>query len=91
MRPLRLAKGKRVHQIGIPYNTGWLGYSRGDTVGQLVPLVMDPNVSIHEAKTFTCTIRPGRRSAYVGGGPINLPVPPDERTRFGESVARGID
>lgn len=91
MRPLRLAKGKRVHQIGLPYNTGWLGYSRGDTAGELIPLAMDPNVSIHEGKTLTCTIRPGRRSAYVANGEVNLPVPPEQRTAHGESVAHGID
>ena len=91
MRPLRLGKGKRVHQIGIPYNTGWLGHSQGDTAGQLIPLAMDPNVSIHEAKTLTCRIRPGRRSAYVSGGEVDVAVPSDERTSFGESVAHGID
>jgi hypothetical protein len=92
MRPLRLGKGKRVHQIGLPYNTGWLGYSTGDSAGQLIPLAMDPNVSIHEAKTITCTIRPGRRKAYKTSDEVpDRTVPPDQKTAFGESTAQGAD
>ncbi len=90
MRPVRLGKGKRVHQIGIPYNYGTLGKATGDSVGDLVPLVMDPNVSIHEAKTMTCRIRPGRRTLRVRGA-VSLPVPEEQRTTAGQSSARGID
>jgi formate dehydrogenase major subunit len=90
MRPLRLGKGRRVHQIGIPYNFGPLGHAPSDTVGQLVPLAMDPNVSIHEAKTVSCNIRAGRRSTYVRGEVAN-DVPPDQRTKHGEAVPHGRD
>ncbi len=90
MRPLRLGRGQRVHQIGIPYNYGTLGYTSGDVVGDLIPLAMDPNVSIHEAKTLTCTIRPGRRAAY-GGTEVDAPVPAAQHTKAGESHAHGID
>jgi formate dehydrogenase major subunit len=90
MRPLRLGKGQRVHQIGIPYNYGTLGYTSGDSVGDLVPLAMDPNVSIHEAKTITCTIRPGRRAAYVTDA-VDEAVPARQRTTSGQSAAHGID
>jgi formate dehydrogenase major subunit len=90
MRPLRLGKGQRVHQIGIPYNYGTLGYTSGDVVGDLIPLAMDPNVSIHEAKTLTCNIRPGRRAAY-GGTAVDAPVPAPQQTKAGESHAHGID
>ncbi len=90
MRPLRLGKGRRVHQIGIPYNYGTVGYSQGDSVGTLVALAMDPNVSIHEAKTLTCTIRPGRRVAY-GRNAVDAAVPGDERTTSGQSSAHGKD
>ena len=90
MRPLRLGKGQRVHQIGIPYNYGTLGYTSGDVVGDLIPLAMDPNVSIHEAKTLTCNIRPGRRAAY-GGTAVDAPVPAAQHTKAGESHAHGID
>ena len=60
MRPLRIG-GKRVHTVGVPYNFGALGFARGDSVGGLIPLVMDPNVSIHESKSLTCAIRRGPR------------------------------
>jgi formate dehydrogenase major subunit len=90
MRPLRLGKGQRVHQIGIPYNYGTLGYTSGDVVGDLIPLAMDPNVSIHEAKTLTCNIRPGRRAAY-GGTEVDAPVPAPQHTKAGESHAHGVD
>jgi formate dehydrogenase major subunit len=91
LRPLRLGRGKRVHQIGVPYNYGPLGFASGDAVGHLVPLVMDPNVSIHEAKTLTCTIRPGRRTPTRGDEHAEETVPADERTKIGESTARGVD
>jgi len=91
MRPLRLGKGRRVHQIGVPYNYGSLGFATGDAVGQLVPLAMDPNVSIHEAKTLTCTIRAGRRSGYEADRPVDEDVPAAERRPHGGSTAHGPD
>jgi formate dehydrogenase major subunit len=65
MKPLRVGKGQRVHQIGLPYNYGRLGLAHGDTSGDLIPLSLEPNVSIHEAKSLTCTIRAGRRAARL--------------------------
>jgi formate dehydrogenase major subunit len=91
MRPLRLGKGRRVHQVGIPYNYGTLGHATGDTVGQLIPLAMDPNVSIHEAKTISCTIRAGRRNTYAASDIVDRDVPPDQRTTSGESHPHGRD
>ncbi len=92
MRPLRMGKGRRVHQIGVPYNYGSLGFANGDSVGQLIPLAMDPNVSIHEAKAMTCNIRVGRRATYVAASrAVDQPVPRDERTEHGTSQAHGID
>ena len=87
MRPLRLGKGQRVHQIGLPYNWGSTGHTTGDTAGQLVPLAMDPNVSIHEGKTLTCTIRPGRRAAYVRDE-VAADVPPSQHTDPERRVGR---
>jgi formate dehydrogenase major subunit len=84
MRPLRLGKGKRVHQIGVPYNYGsMVALARGDSVGTLIPISLDPNVSIHESKTLTCNIRRGRRPQYREG-PIDEPVPANERSAFGQ-------
>ncbi|HTC30233.1 MAG TPA: formate dehydrogenase-N subunit alpha [Candidatus Acidoferrum sp.] len=88
MRPLRLGKGKRVHQIGVPYNYGsMVALARGDSVGQLIPISLDPNVSIHESKTLTCNIRPGRRAAYHEDA-IDEPVPARERSSFGQPLGR---
>ena len=88
MRPLRLGKGKRIHQIGVPYNYGsMVGFARGDSVGQLIPISLDPNVSIHESKTLTCAIRPGRRAAYHEG-PVDEPVPVSERDPLGQPEGR---
>ena len=61
MRPLKLAGGKIVHQIGIPYHWGEQGLSTGDSANDLFGVVMDPNVHIQESKVATCDIQPGRR------------------------------
>jgi formate dehydrogenase major subunit len=92
MRPLRLGKGRRVHTIGVPYNFGTFGNAVGDSVGQLIPLMMDPNVSIHEAKTTTCNVRAGRRSGYEAAErPADQAVPADEKRPHGFSQAHGAD
>ena len=92
MRPLRLGKGRRVHQVGVPYNYGSLGFTSGDPVGQLVPLAMDPNVSIHEAKTITCSLRAGRRETYATAGTtVDADVPAAEKREHGVSRAHGAD
>ena len=90
MRPLRMGKGRRVHQVGIPYNFGSLGHSTGDSVGQLIAISMDPNVSIHEAKTLSCTIRAGRRRTYDDAtNPVDMDVPEHQRTLTGVPHAHG--
>jgi formate dehydrogenase major subunit len=93
MRPLRIGKGKDrrlVHQIGVPYNYGSLGFATGDSVGDLIPLALDPNVSIHEAKTLSCTIRVGRRRSGHNDL-LDQPVPPSQHSAFGASKPHGID
>jgi formate dehydrogenase major subunit len=60
MKPLR-ARGKVVHQVGLPYHWGSSGLSTGDSANDLLSVVLDPNVHIQEAKAATCDIRPGRR------------------------------
>ena len=88
LRPLRIgSKGtrKRVHQIGIPYNYGsMVALARGDSVGALIPIAVDPNVSIHESKTLTCSIRAGRRGAHHADA-VDRDVPPAQRRPQGES------
>jgi formate dehydrogenase major subunit len=60
MRPLTVAR-RTVHQIGIPYHWGPLGYSQGEPGNELVALALDSNVHIGDCKASTCDIRPGRR------------------------------
>lgn len=60
MQPL-LIKGRVVHQIGLPFHWGYQGVVKGDVANDLLLLVADRNVSMHEAKSFTCNMRPGRR------------------------------
>jgi formate dehydrogenase major subunit len=59
MRPLTVA-GRRVHQIGMPWVYGPLGYATGEPANALLPITGDPNTSIHTTKAITCNIRPGR-------------------------------
>jgi formate dehydrogenase major subunit len=60
IRPLRIA-GHTVHQIGLPFHWGFQGKVTGSITNDLAHMVLEPNVSIEEAKAFTCNIRPGRR------------------------------
>jgi formate dehydrogenase major subunit len=61
IRPLRVA-GKVVHQIGLPFHWGFQGKSRGSITNDLAHMVLEPNVSIEEAKAFMCEVRSGRLS-----------------------------
>jgi formate dehydrogenase major subunit len=59
IRPFRLAGGKVVHHVGLPWHWGYKGLTTGDVVNNLSALVGDPNVSIHEAKVFVCNVTKG--------------------------------
>ena len=61
MRPVRIPGEGVIHQVGLPYHWGSEGLVTGDSVNDLLPLVLDPNVFIQESKAATCDIRPGRR------------------------------
>ena len=60
LRPLHL-EGRVVHVVGMPWHFGYMGIARGDIANTLSAMVGDPNVSIHEAKAFTCNLRAGRK------------------------------
>jgi formate dehydrogenase major subunit len=60
MQPLRF-NGTVTETVGLPYHWGYSGIVKGDAANDLVSLVADPNVSIEEAKAFTCNVRKGRR------------------------------
>jgi formate dehydrogenase major subunit len=55
MRPLTV-DGRTIHQVGLPWHWGYMGIARGDVANDLSSWVADPNVSIHEGKTFICNI-----------------------------------
>ncbi len=59
MQPLRIGK-QTIETVGLPYHWGYAGIVKGDAANDLVSLVGDPNVSIEEAKAFTCNLRKGR-------------------------------
>ena len=58
--PLRV-DGRVVHQVGLPYHWGPVGYVTGDAANDLLGVAMDPNVFIGEYKAATCDLRAGRR------------------------------
>ena len=59
IRPLQV-NGRVLHQIGVPFHWGYAGEALGSIANDLTSIVADPNVSMHEAKAFTCNVRPGR-------------------------------
>jgi len=61
IRPLKV-NGRLIHQIGLPFHWGFQGKSTGSITNDLAHMVLEPNVSIEEAKAFTCNVRPGRLS-----------------------------
>jgi formate dehydrogenase major subunit len=55
-------QGERVHQIGVPIHFGYTGEVTGGQANELIPIVVDANVSMHEGKSFMCDVRKGRLS-----------------------------
>jgi len=60
MRPLTI-DGRTVHQVAMPFHWGHAGLVTGDVANDLIPLLGEPNVTIHESKALVCTLWPGRR------------------------------
>ena len=80
-RPLRIPGEGVIHQVGLPYHWGSEGLVTGDTVNDLLPVLLDPNVYIQESKAATCDIRPGRRPR----GPARIELVRQYRERAGLS------
>src|SRR5258706_1813066 len=59
IQPLTV-NGRRLHQVGIPFHWGFAGECVGSMANDLTSMIADPNVSMHEAKAFTCDVRAGR-------------------------------
>jgi formate dehydrogenase major subunit len=54
-------RGRRTHQVGLPYHWGTRGLTTGGAANDLASIALDPNVHIQEVKAFTVGIVPGRR------------------------------
>jgi formate dehydrogenase major subunit len=78
IKPLRI-QGRELHLVGAPYHWGGTGVVTGDSANELLPIVLDNNVSINEYKVATCDIRPGRRPR----GPARLDLLAEYRERAG--------
>jgi formate dehydrogenase major subunit len=55
--------GRVVHQVGVPIHFSYTGEVTGGQANELIPIVTDANVSMHEGKAFMCDVRQGRLSA----------------------------
>jgi formate dehydrogenase major subunit len=58
--PVLRYDGRKIHTIGLPYHWGPNGIVKGDVVNDLVPVSLEANVAIHEAKAFTANLEKGR-------------------------------
>ncbi|HKH11515.1 MAG TPA: molybdopterin-dependent oxidoreductase [Rubrobacter sp.] len=58
--PVLRFDGKNIHTIGLPYHWGPNGLVKGDVVNDLMPVALEANVAIHEAKAFTANLAKGR-------------------------------
>ncbi len=84
IRPLKVGDST-LHQIGIPFHWGYAGETVGSIANDLTAIVLEPNVSIHEAKAFTCNVRAGRlytteRPLPVAPRPTREPSPDTPKT-----------
>jgi formate dehydrogenase major subunit len=58
--PVLRFEGRDIHTIGLPYHWGPNGVVKGDVVNDLMPVALEANVAIHEAKAFTANLKAGR-------------------------------
>jgi formate dehydrogenase major subunit len=86
VRPLTVG-GRTVHQIALPFHWGFAGETVGSIANDLTSIVADPNVSMHEAKAFTCNIRAGRLAGHHDAG-LRAAARPDYPARSGTPPAQ---
>ena len=53
-------QGSTLHQVFLPIHFGYEGEITGSSENELLPIVSDPNVSMHEGKAFVCQVTKGR-------------------------------
>jgi formate dehydrogenase major subunit len=58
--PVLRFEDRNIHTIGLPYHWGPQGLVTGDVVNDLMPVSLEANVAIHEAKAFTANLEAGR-------------------------------
>ncbi len=91
LRPFEVM-GRTVHQVGLPFHWGYRGVVTGDITNELVSMVADPNVTIHEAKVFMCQIEPGRKARDVRARLDSAAVPvPHVGRRERQAAQANID
>ena len=61
---------RTIHQVAMPFHWGRRGLVTGDSANDLIPLLGEPNVSIHESKALLCNLEPGR---LPRGAPVLRP------------------
>jgi formate dehydrogenase major subunit len=54
--------GRVVHQVGLPFHWSFAGEVVGGNANDLTAILAEANVSMHEAKAFTCQIEAGRKA-----------------------------
>ncbi|MDQ3930751.1 MAG: molybdopterin-dependent oxidoreductase, partial [Chloroflexota bacterium] len=74
-------KGHVVHQVGVPIHFSYTGEVTGGQANELIPIVTEPNVSMHEGKAFMCQVRKGRLTA-----PSDVPTVPVAKRPTGEPM-----
>jgi formate dehydrogenase major subunit len=84
MTPLTV-RGRRMHQIGMPYHFGPNGLATGDAVNTLTSASLDPNAHIQEVKALAVDVVPGRRPR----GPALLDLISSYQQRAGVTVSTG--
>jgi len=86
VRPL-FVDGRTVHQIAIPFHWGYAGETVGAMANDLTSIVADANVSMHEAKAFTCNVRAGRLHGQHKDAPLEPAAFPHKGAMPGVPVA----
>jgi formate dehydrogenase major subunit len=72
VQPLKV-EGRHVQVVGMPYHWGPHGVVTGDVANDLVGIMLDPNVRIHEGKALTCNLRKGRKRADLPPREAGIP------------------
>jgi len=76
-------EGKTVHQIGLPIHFSYTGEVTGGQANELIPMIADPNVTMHEGKSILCQVRKGRLAERSDGGTVPVAKRPQDEPYAG--------